>query len=104
MTQPDSNAVYQTIVTRCLADADVSLGKMLNAESLQVKGKSFAYLGTDGMVVKLPADRVSEMEKLDVGKRLVVGKRTMKEWLVVADTQSDRWPDLVAEAQQFVGG
>jgi hypothetical protein len=104
MTQPDRNAVYQTIVTRCLLDADVSLGKMLKAESIQVKGKSFAYLGTDGLVVKLPADRVSEMEELKVGKRLIVGKRTMKEWLVVADTQSDRWPDLVAEAQQFVGG
>ncbi|MFQ6550217.1 hypothetical protein AADZ90_019900 [Aestuariibius sp. 2305UL40-4] len=103
MTHSGAKTSYDTIVAQCLKDADVSLGKMLNAQSLRVKGKSFAYLGTDGLVVKLPASDVSDLERRDLGKRLVVGKRVMKEWLVVSNAHFDMWSELVAQAQAFVG-
>jgi hypothetical protein len=68
-----------------------------------VGGKIFAFTRKDGVVLKLSAERVKELEETRGAAALVMGKRTMKEWVVVpyADAKALRKDlKLVKEAMK----
>jgi hypothetical protein len=60
--------------------------------------------GEHGLALKLPAERVRELGEQRGWQPLVMGKRTMKEW-IVAERGARGWSDeskLVREAMEFV--
>lgn len=89
-------------------DRDVAMGAMFRSPGLRVGGKIFAFLGHHGdLIVKVPSDRVSELIAAGQAKQVVMGKRTMREWIELPALR-DRmatlalWRDIAREAHQYV--
>jgi hypothetical protein len=75
--------------------------------SFSVGGKVFGFTrGGEAVVLKLPAARVMQLMEERAAKRLVMGKRVMKQWVVI-EQGGPGWRGelkLVREAVEFVGG
>jgi len=88
----------------------VSLGqrgkKGFGSSALQVNGKIFAMVSAAGaLVLKLPRQRVYELEARGVGRRFDPGHgRLMKEWLTVDHGAPDECRSMAREALRFVAG
>lgn len=82
---------------------DITRGRSFATDSLMVNGKIFALFHRDGMVFKLPADRCRALVDEGAGTPFTSGGRTMKEWIVVPEDGSARWPALATDACAFVG-
>ena len=70
---------------------------------LKVDGKVFAMWVRDALVVKLPPSEIEAAVAAERGERLSMGKRVMKEWLVVREDER-RWPAIARRARAYVGG
>jgi hypothetical protein len=67
-------------------------------------GKAFIAMPgheTDGIVVKLPADRVTELITSGVGSPVAPAGRTFKEWIEIPPTED--WSPYLDEALEFAG-
>jgi hypothetical protein len=80
----------------------VTRGRAFASDSLMVNGKIFVMFHQDGMVFKLPVEGCQELVAEDLGALFTVGKRVMKEWIVVPEEHADRWVPLADEAYEFV--
>ena len=70
----------------------------------RIDGRIFAMLVRGELVVKLPRQRVGELVEAGSARRFDAGKgRPMREWASISVAQADAWPELVAEAYEFVG-
>ena len=83
---------------------DPTAQRGFGSSALKVKGKIFAMLVNDRLVVKLSKARVDEMVATGDGERFDPRHdgREMKEWLVVAPGQEDEWLALAQEAMRYV--
>jgi len=75
--------------------------------SFMIKKKVFAFTRPQAVVVKLPAERVAELVESSRAEVLVMGKRTMKEWVVLTyGSAGDVKKDLAVfkESISFVAG
>lgn len=70
--------------------------------SFSVGGKVFGFTRGTQVVCKLPRVRVEEIVAEGMGEALVMGKRTMKEWVVVEPTDDAEELVLLREAMEFV--
>jgi hypothetical protein len=61
----------------------VVVGEKFNATNFTIRDKVFAFTKDGGMVLKLPPETVKELIKSRTASLLVMGKRTMKEWVVI---------------------
>ena len=95
-------------VIAAFADRDgvvVGSGRGFGANALQVDGRIFAMAGEDGVVLKLPRDRVAALVGSGEGLPFDAGKgRPMKEWVVVSSRSGEATRRLAEEALEFVGG
>jgi len=81
----------------------VTVGPMFGSDGLRIRGKVFAFIGWEGgLIAKLPARRVAELNAEGVAAPMVMRERVMREWLIVPQSQADAWPGIVAEAFAFV--
>jgi hypothetical protein len=95
---------FAPIVEAFANDGDVTRGKMMSAFGLKVRGKIFAMLMRDALVVKLPKTRVDELVTSGGGRRFEPRPgRAMKEWLVV-ELPPETWLAIATEAYAFVKG
>ena len=100
---------FATIVAALAEEKGVTLGqqgkKGFGSSALQVNGKIFAMVSSGGLfVVKLPKQRVEELESQGMGKKFDPGHgRLMKEWLALAPDTAKQWLPLAREALLFVG-
>jgi uncharacterized protein YndB with AHSA1/START domain len=86
-------------------DFDASSGRKFGSNGLKFKGKIFAMLARDQLVVKLPEQRVSALIATGDGQRMISsGGREMKEWLVVDARSRQDWILLAHEACEFAKG
>jgi TfoX/Sxy family transcriptional regulator of competence genes len=70
--------------------------------ALRYRGKIFAMLVRGELVVKLPADRVTELVEAGEGQPFDANKGTpMKEWLSLDPDSGQEWHALAAEALEF---
>jgi hypothetical protein len=79
---------------------------MMSSTGLKVHGKIFAMLNHGGLVVKVPADRVTELLAYD-GITVFEPRpgRRMREWAVIpvpVTTEDVQWPAITAEAFEYV--
>ncbi len=79
--------------------------KGFGASGLQIRGKIFAMLSHDRLVVKLPKARVDVLVAAGEGERFDPRQdgRLMKEWLSLSPTSQEEWSALAKEALEFVG-
>jgi TfoX/Sxy family transcriptional regulator of competence genes len=102
---------YAQLVETFLGNPDVippaeshSSKKTFGSSTLRFKGKIFAMLVDEALVVKLPRKRVDALIELGAGQRFDGGKgQLLKEWLRVEPSAEERWLPLTQEALEFVG-
>ena len=98
-----AHAILDPIAADYLALPDVDIGPMFGSEGLRIRGKVFAFVSFRGdLALKLPADRVDQLDGEAGMGRMVMRERAMREWLTVSADNSERWGPLVAEAYAFV--
>ena len=98
-----AHAILDPIAVDFLERPGVDIGAMFGSEGLRVRGKVFAFVSFQGaLALKLPAERVDELDGDDGMQRMVMRERAMREWLTVPADAEERWRPLVAEACAFV--
>jgi hypothetical protein len=99
---------FASVVLALQGEKGVTLGAQgkqgFGSTALQVNGKIFSMVASSGaLVVKLPKQRVEELEVAGVGVKFNPGHgRLMKEWLSLNPTSTAQYPSLASEALQFV--
>jgi hypothetical protein len=96
---------YATLVETLLGEPEVTQeGKGFGSSSLKIKGKIFAMLVGNKLVVKLPRQRVDALIAAGQGERFDPRKdgRLMKEWIVLETTSEAEWLALAKEGLAFV--
>jgi hypothetical protein len=83
----------------------VVVGKKFNSVNFTVDKKVFSFIKDGSVVLKLPPETVKALVAARTASLLVMGKRTMKEWVVIrykepADAKKDL--GLFKEAMEFV--
>lgn len=77
--------------------------KGFGSGALKVKGRIFASLTRGRLLLKLPAHRVDELVRLNIGDPFSTGPgRVKKEWLTVDVAHARRWRGLAEEARKYV--
>jgi len=80
-----------------------SVGTEFGGGSLTIDGKIFAFTSkNDHIAIKLPVDRIEALLGTADAERLTMGKRTMREWIVISDAGSPGTLRLLREALRFV--
>jgi hypothetical protein len=93
---------FDAIAERLLGEPGVDEGTGFGSNpGLRVGGKIFAMLVDGELVVKLPAERCTELAAGEGATTFQVGKRQMREWVSVAPGAHD-WDALADEALAFV--
>jgi TfoX/Sxy family transcriptional regulator of competence genes len=98
---------FEVLVGTFLAEPDVTpptLGAAFGSNGLRVRGRIFAMLTNDRLVVKLPRRRVDDLVAAGEGERFDPRRdgRVMKEWLSLSPTSRQDWTALAREALDFV--
>lgn len=93
-------ASFELLAAQLLEDPDLDVSA--TATGLHVRGRLFAYLDGVELVVDLPEGRAADLVARGVASPVPAGRSEPKgAWVRIAD--SDDWPELAAEAHQFVG-
>jgi len=79
-------------------DRDVSV----DGSSLLVRGKKFAYLDGDSLLVRLPAGRADDLLHRNIGELGPFDDDEGESWVRIADEED--WVELAGEAHEFAGG
>ncbi len=99
----DARARYDELAATYLGRPDVTVGRALQNDVLNVNGKIFAFLSKDRLVVKVPAAQAGELVASARAEPFRSGGRTMKEWVAVEPSDGD-WRQLMGDAYEYVGG
>lgn len=100
-----AHAVFDSISAALLPEADVEEGTGFGTNpGLRTRSKIFAMLHTGELVVKLPPGRCSELIAQGKARAFEIGRRTMREWVRVAEVDEAEWMRLAREARSYVGG
>lgn len=95
--------IFDGICADYLGRTGVDIGPMFGSEGLRIRGKVFAFMGhRDGLIAKLPRERIDELEATGRAERMVMRERAMREWVFVGADEADLWPAVVSEAYAFV--
>jgi len=104
MTSTDVEAIFDRAAKRLRG---VERGKMLSATGLRdpKAGKFFAFTTRGRLVVKLPAERVTELIANGEGQVFDAGKgRPMREWVGLTPADETACAEYMREARRFVAG
>ena len=104
MTSTDVQEIFDRAAKRLRG---VERGKMLSATGLRdpIAGKFFAFTTRGMLVVKLPAERVTELIASGEGRVFDAGKgRPMREWVGLIPADETACAAYMREARKFVAG
>ena len=98
-----AEGAFDEVRARFAGRPDVGEGRMFHCDGLTCGGKFFATLSRDDqMLVKLPADRVTELVTSGVSLPFDANKgRVMREWTLVPLSSVDEWAPIAEEAFAF---
>ena len=87
------------------ADPRVAEGTIMGGPCVRVGDEFLALVGfkNQGMVVKLPRQRVAELIDGGVGRPFAPAGKVFKEWVAVPVPDPDLWASLLREGVAFVG-
>jgi len=92
---------FAPVIAAFAGDRKVTSVRKFASTNLTAGDKVFAFTNKMGMVVKLPAPRISALIAAGQAVRLVMGKREMKEWAIILPGKAS-WPQIAREALKFV--
>ena len=99
-----AQAAFREIATRLLEEPHIEGGKAFHAVALKARGRIFAMLVNDELVVKLPAEHCAQLVEGGTAHPFQSGRRTMREWVAVPYSSSAQptWRTLAEQALAFV--
>jgi len=103
-TDSDVQAIFDSAAKRLRG---VERGRMLSASGFRdpAAGKFFAFVTRGQLVVKLPAERVTELIASGEGRVFDAGKgRPMREWVGLVPADEAACASYMREARKFVAG
>jgi hypothetical protein len=94
--------VFWDVAEEFLARDGIEEGTMFGFRCIRADGEFVAMPGNTfgGLVVKLPANRVSDLIGEGVGSVVAPSGRPFREWVAVDD--ESMWRDLIEESIRFV--
>jgi len=93
-----SEEIWSKVKSHFLNMSDVQK----QGESLKTSKKMFVMFSKGKYVVKLPKERVEELNSSEEGLPYDPGNgRIMKEWVIIPLEHSDKWIDYALEAKHF---
>jgi YjbR len=99
-----ADAAFDAIATTLLPEPDVEEGTGFGTNpGLRTHQKIFAMLHDGELVVKLPADRCSELVSAGSARPFEIGRRKMREWIGIVEVDEHEWLALAREARDYVG-
>ena len=104
---PDATPLARVITELAAELPGCTLTNSAKHQSLMVGKKVFAYTRGDDIVLKLPAQQIERLLQTMDASMLVMGKRAMKEWVVIRHEDPQAFRDdlaLFEQAKAFVGG
>lgn len=91
---------WDALVETQLGEPGVKEGRMFGWPCLKVERKVYACDSGNGLVLKLPEERVREEIEAGRGEEFApMQGRVMREWVRIGDPQ--HWPALTDEARLF---
>ena len=101
-----AHARFWELAESWLAREGVQKATMMGFPCLRLNGAFFASIEHkgDGLVVKLPRERVAERVAIGDGEPFAPNGRVFKEWLRVPYANEALWDEVIAEAWAFAGG
>jgi hypothetical protein len=100
----DARSPFWEHAAPLLASGEAEEGTVMGHPCLRVRGEFLAmpnHVG-EGMVVKLPRERVEALIREGVGEPFAPAGRAFREWVLVREHDADAWDALLAEGQAFV--
>ena len=100
----DAAELFWAIADELTEHPAIEEGTMMGTRCLRVNGDFLAmvYHKTDSLIVKLPADRVTELVDAGVSEPFAPNGRVFKEWTSVPDRNETLWRQLLTEGKQFL--
>jgi hypothetical protein len=75
---------------------------MMGYPCVRLAGRFLAsYDATNGLVVKLPAERVAELVAQGTGVPFAPAGKVFREWVALPASDRELWRDLLGEAVSF---
>lgn len=99
-------ALFWELAGQFLAEPGVTRSTMMGYPCLRINGAFFGCIerATGHLVVKLPAQRVSELVAAGQALPFTPNGRTFREWAAFPVADPGEWRALLAEAREFTGG
>jgi hypothetical protein len=99
MAHDDAARAYEDLTFSMSEDEDFDVA--VAADGLLVRGKLFAFLEGDDLVVELPEVRAKDLKERGVAYSFSAAGHPSRDWVRVSDLQL--WPELARESHEFVG-
>jgi len=99
------NDIGSVLVSMLAEIPGVVVKRKLTSANFTVKKKVFAFTKGDGVVLKLSRETIERLVEAGAASMLVMGKRTMKEWIVIRfrnPSDARKQLTLFKEAMAFV--
>ncbi|MEU4293147.1 hypothetical protein AB0E63_33410 [Kribbella sp. NPDC026596] len=94
--------LYDELTDDLLYEPAIGRSTMMGYPCLRLAGRFFAsYDTTSGLVVKLPAARVSELVDSGAGAQFAPAGKVFREWVALPTIDRDLWRALLREAVDF---
>jgi len=104
-TDAVADTMFWDLAAPLLARDDTEEGRIMSSRCLRRNGDFVAMVARTGqLVVKLPAERVSELIGQGVGESFAPAGKVFKEWLAVAGQDEPTWEQLLVESHTWIGG
>lgn len=99
-------ALFWELAGQLLAEPGVTQGTMMGYPCLRSNGAFFACVErvTGNLIVKLPAQRVSELAAAGQALPFAPNGRTFREWAAFPVADPAEWRALLTEARSFASG
>jgi hypothetical protein len=105
MDNEDQTLFWSLIDELQSEDSRVEEGTIMGGRCARVSGEFLALVDFkgSGLVVKLPAERVSELVESGEGRPFAPAGRVFKEWVAIPTRDRAQWGSLLREGIAFVG-
>jgi hypothetical protein len=100
----EADVAFDAVAARFLGEPAITEGTGFGSNpGLRVDGHIFAMLVRGEFVLKLAAARCAELTAGGAGRRFEIGRRAMREWVVITGPpDAGAWTALAGEALAFV--
>ena len=99
----NARELFWQLAEPLMAKKGVEESTMMGFPCLRINGNFFAMVDEkrDALIVKLSADRVTDVIDEGLGEPFAPAGKVFKEWVLVPEVHELTWQELIEEARDF---